>query len=228
MGTTKSIVACLAVIAFFALGAGRAIAGPYNCANPSACGFSTPGVSQTTYFNSAGVAQTGALGAAYTMTETEYQVATNIYAYAFELTDNAASTSLPMTVEYAQTGPNGSNADEFNPNYNFGVITGSTTPGVTWGIGGTNGDGFTFGAGRLQVQFSEPAGNSFTFYAEGTGPILGGWLGLDGVTLTTSDLGPASAPEPGVLTLLGSLLFALLLGTPLAGVARRRMRFTAA
>ena len=228
MKITKTVLACLAVLALFALTAGRAIAGADNCSGPSSgCGFGSIVNTQTTYYDSTGTTALTAQSGGFQLTETVYQLTGGSYAYVFDLTNNSANAAEVLTNESAFTGSSGSGVDEFNPNYNFGVITGTpyTTSGATYGIGGTNGDGFSFNPGALSVSFSlQPNGNSFTFYAEGTGPTNGGWSSHDGVVLQASTLGPAHMPEPGVLTLLGSLLLVLLLGAPLA----TRLRTTTA
>jgi hypothetical protein len=217
MKAIRGILPYLGVLALLAFATTPARAGADNCANPASCGFGAQvGPSVTYYYNAAGTLLPGPTGAVYKMTESVYSVG-SAYSYVFNLSN---ATNQTLTGETAFTGAPGFGVDEFNPNYNFGVVTDQTSGIVTFGSGGCTGDGFCFGANALDVSFTLGQNSSFTFYAEGGVPTGGTWRGQDGVTLNADILAPLSTPEPGVLTLLGSLLLVLVFGMPVASRLR--------
>jgi len=205
MKITKTVLACLAVLAFFALTTRSARAGDVDCTT-----------SVTTCFGStvAGTASgtlTGGTHAA-TFNETVYKSG-SVYTYVFSFTNSGSSLDYASAFTSEVSG----STDNFNCGngscLNYGVVIPMSS---------VNDTGFTFNSLSMTVNFSTLAsGGNFTFYVQSTmGPTNGGFLvGNGGPSATANALG---APEPNVLTLLGSLLLVLMLGMPFASGLRTR------
>lgn len=218
MKITKTVLACLAVLAFFALTTRSARAGEMDC-KLSSCAFSS--VTPTTVFlNESG---TGLL-TGLSLTENIYDNS-GVYTYVFQLQDAKVGGSSGLNSEVAFTILPGFSADSFNPSLKFGLITDETNNGATGSVGCGGTGIFCFGSAGLTVGFGAHqlnAGQEFTFYAQGDAyiPNDGQLKVTDGhQQLFTAD---TPVPEPGVLTLLASLLLVLGLGMPFAFRLRTR------
>lgn len=205
MKITKSVLACVAVLAFVALSTRPAHAGDVDC---------TTGV--TACFGTTIVGTASGLlagnGHAASFAETVYKQG-SVYTYVFTITnDNTAALDFANTFTSASGGGFGDNFNCGNGScLNYGVVT-----GVGFTTAGKDDTGFSFNSLSLQVGFTSLSSQQqFTFYVQG-GPTASGkiYVGNSGATGQDNSLDPAS--EPGILILLGSLLGLLLLGLPFA------------
>jgi len=215
MKITKTILACLAVLAFFALTTRCARAGDVDCTSVGSGACSTFGGSVA----SANGTLTGASGESASFNETVYQNGT-VFTYVFTITNNSTGGILLNSATIFTNAGGGGFGDNFNcpaggigTCLNYGEITTSATEGDT---------GFDFKLNSLTVGIASlPVNGSFTFYVQGAGTTNG--------TISVSNSGPTgpgavktAVSEPNALTLLGSLLFVLLLGMPVGVRLRQR------
>lgn len=209
MKPMRTALTCLGVLALLVLATTPARAGDADCVSVSSCNFGLLQASQT------GTLSAGSGGHSATYMDSVYRSG-SVYTYVFTITNNNAHA-----LDFANTFTNpggGGFGDNFNCGngscLNYGVVTTLTTSGK-------NDTGFAFNSLSLQVGFTPLlSGQSFTFYVQG-GPFTTGQLyaGNSGATSPSASLDPLS--EPGVLTLLGSLLLVLMLGTPFASRFRQ-------
>ncbi|HVB58088.1 MAG TPA: hypothetical protein VNE63_16905 [Candidatus Acidoferrales bacterium] len=199
MKTMRTAIASLGVLVLLAFATIPARATPTNCTlTPNTCNFGS------TVVGTAGGNLTGNNHDA-NFSETVY-LNGGIYSYVFTITPQALNTTAISWGDVSFT------YDNFNGNY--GVVTDQSTATLASA-------GFVFNNGDITVNFT-PLGTSgnFTFYLQSSmGPINGGFqVGDTGGTNIAKGL--VASPEPNVLTLLGSLLFALVLGIPFASRLR--------
>jgi hypothetical protein len=218
MRIMRTILACFGVVVFLGLTTQLARAGQVNCTGALACtSLITSFGGPTPVATDAGSLVAGGVHASYT--ENVYY-SSGIYTYEFTITNLAGGDFLSDAKVTSNPG-----TDNFDSADDYGVI-GTLTTGSFAHVG------FGFSFSSLTVCFDvkttgcgESLGaGTFTFYAQSSLGPRGGIIGVsDSTTSTSADLGPGYAPEPSVLTLLGSLVFALLLGSPLARTMRHRM-----
>lgn len=211
MKITKTVLACLAVLAFFALTTRSARAGDTDCnISLNTCNFGT------LTGDVAGGVLVGTTDSSERATFAEQvYVSGGVYTYVFTITNTSTDgTNLDLANTYTLPFPS---HDYFNSHDAWGVVTDQTSTGV-------DDIAFNFLTGSLSVNYSSLApGQSFTFYAQGAGPTNGQFYGGNsGPTGADSSWDPKLVSEPNVLTLLGSLLLVLVLGMPFTAVLRRR------
>lgn len=215
MKITKSVLACLAMLAFFVLTTSSARAADVDCGGSTpqpACNFGT----QLVTYTLTNVPLAGGSGShSAQFSESVYKNGSGIYTYVFAV-NNLNSNFLDTLSTFANSG----SGDGFSCSglLDCGVV-GLGTGGST-----VNDTSFIFNAGSLVVNFGQLLGpnNQFEFYVQSTGAPVAGQFNTGDKGSTLYDPSWNATPEPGVLTLLGSLLLVLLLGAPLATRLRTR------
>ena len=208
MKTMRTVLPCFGMLVLLAFATTFARAGDTDC---------TTGLTSCFGINVVGTASGSLSGGGHvaSFAETVFKQG-SVYTYVFTITN--LNTAL---LDFANTFTNAGLGDNFNCGngscQNYGVVTGAafTTPGkddTTWG----------FNPLSLQVGFTTLGLNQkLTFYVQGGAPAPGMiYVGNRGATGQHSSLDPAPLSEPGVLTLLASLL--LVLGIPFVGRLRPR------
>jgi len=214
MKITKTVLTCLAVLAFFALTTRSARAGESDC---SISGVPTPSCSFTGGTPNTLPTQSDTSPFGATLDESTYQNG-SVYTYVYKLTDTSGAQISGLNL-FATVA--GYSLDSFNPAGPFGIVTDQTNFTVTANAGCGAGP-FCFGSSSFSVDFGsafDKSGEMFTFYVTGPAPIAGQLNLNDGGTDAFSPT--VSGSEPSVLIQLGASLL-LMLAIPFAVRLRRQ------
>ena len=230
MKITKSVLACLAVLAFMVLTTGSARAGgtDSDCASATitTCGFGTltATLAPITVTNGSDSA---------TITEYVFDSGGGVFTYAFTV-QNTGSVGLSQATAVTLLGLPGN--DRYNPNGLFGVETNInyTTAGIDDITDAGAGLGFIFGTNDLKVNFCTvsnctPAGpglaanDKFTFFVTGPDPGPGN-IAVCNSGCTASNVVNSLQPlvEPSMLSQL-SVSLLLMVAVPFVVRLRRRI-----
>ena len=214
MKTVRTALASLGVLAFLALAT--------TAANASAMDVTCSGTATSCGFGTLVTTLPGSLsGGGHNATFTE-DVFKNgsVYTYVLQI-QNTGSALGSAKISTASSSDNFNCASGGSANcLDYGIVSGGITNSTM--LGETS-SAFAFGTLSVTVQFASTlsGGSYLTFYVQGGAPVTGTFNVGNGSS-TTNSSNALAAPEPNVLTLLGSLLLMLVLGMPLASRLRTR------